>query len=235
MKRLTLFILTICLAFQLTGQNKFEMRAGLSYNIADYKGYNPLNPNSRDSFKGINGPGLTIKGEYYVMPFLSIQTGLEFINTNISFNEYYSGSGLGFVECRHHLHILELQLPLNLKFSLGNNKELKLYAYAGVAARLIPYAYGKVEHQTEGEVNKGRARVQIFDRPIVPNGGLGFDYQKQDKKIGFFAEISYKHLLSQYFYGGGKNDRWSGDNLIDISRFISITVGLKFRNNTSLS
>lgn len=228
-KTFSTLILTFSFITFLIGQGKFETKIGASYNFAFYNGYPSANyssylenPASKDGF------GLTIKEEYFFLTFLSLQTGLELINTKIAFNEYTLSHNFGTAKYRHNLDIYELQIPLNIKFTSKDFKNFKGYLYGGIAYRTVPYASAKVNYLSGGQLGSGNIDARIHNNKFSPNLGLGIDYFNKEKKIGLFGEVCFKYLLGDYFYGGQKKYEWITDALIDNKRFVSIVLGVKF-------
>lgn len=228
-KILTTLILTFIFISFLWGQNKFETRIGASYNFAFYKIYPSANYSSYlDNPSNTNGFGLTIKEEYCFFKLLSLQSGLELINTKIAFNEKYYAPNFGTELYRHNLDLYELQIPLNLKLTSKDYKNFKASLYGGIAYRTLPYASAKINYLTGGQLNSGQIYASIFDNKFSPNAGMGIDYFNKEKKIGFFGEVCYKYLFGPYFYSGQKNREWINDNLIENKQFVSIILGVKF-------
>ncbi len=208
---------------------KFETKIGVSNNFAFYKNYPSANYSSYlDSPSNTNGFGLTTKEEYYFLNYLSLQTGLELIETKIAFNEIYIAPNYGTEMYRHNLDLYELQIPINLKLTSKNYKNFKAYFYGGIAYRTLPYAIAKINYPAGGLLNSGQIDAGIYDNKFSPNVGLGINYTNKEKKFGFFGEVCYKYLSGEYFYGGQKKHEWINDNLIENKQFVSIILGVNF-------
>lgn len=225
--RTFLLLLFTLISLQSISQKKFETRIGLSYVISAYDAHSPYFSNYLENAKSVNGLGLKLSEEYYFIPWLSLGVGINLVNTNISFDESYI-SGSSIEKYRHQLNLLELDLPLFIKFSPVSGNSFRWFIQAGAEFRTIPYGDVSVNDLTGSKINTNRADIRIFGSPIAPLFGAGLDYKKADKRIGFFFEANYQYLIASYFYGGSKSIDWQSDVLIDNNHFLSLTAGVKF-------
>jgi hypothetical protein len=168
----------------------------------------------------------------------SLETGLEYVNHEVSFRSYYFAPGYSKLYDKtfpfiHDLKINELQLPIIFKQTFGKETKHQATSYftVGWIWRYFVYSSTSIQSINDGiQVYDGKTDV-TFEYPFpwahfgsLLQGGLGLQFNNIQKQTALFFEVNYKYGISRFHYVGNGN---TNDLFIKDSN-ISINVGYKF-------
>jgi hypothetical protein len=225
-----LFLLLILLPLLSLSQEGMPYRKGKvkhRLSVGGIKSFYQNHPEHTVNIKAKFGFDASYKAELLMGRKANLLIGLEYQNTGLTFNGYFSKPGYTYLFDRtyaytHDIRIQEVQLPLAIKISFNSEKEhfYSPYFIGGIGARYIFGSYTVISNDSTG-VTVFDAKDNIdFENQLLLKGlnayfqaGLGLQYNIRNSARAFFFEFNYKYDISRIHYDG--NDHSNDLNIRD--------------------